>query len=205
MSSIKNIVFDLGGVLLDINVSRTNQAFEALGISNFKQYYTLSLANPLFEALETGAIKPGEFYASLREITNTNITDTDLTIAWNALLLDWRKQSILHLQTLSENYRLYLFSNTNIIHHAAFMKYFSPQTGLHSFEALFTGVWFSFERKLRKPYAASYQILMQAEGLQPAETIFIDDTLVNIEGAVEAGMQTHHLLPHERIETLSFY
>lgn len=204
MSSIKNIVFDLGGVLLDIDVAKTNAAFEALGIRNFNQYYTLSLVNPLFETLETGGIEPVEFYSSLRQITNTKATDTELMYAWNALLLDWRKKSVHHLQTLAGNYKLYLFSNTNVIHHEAFMQYFSVQTGLDSFDALFTGVWYSFEKNIRKPYTKSYQKLMQTESLQPHETIFIDDTLINIAGAREAGMQTHHLLAGENIESLDF-
>ena len=202
MSSIKNIVFDLGGVLLDIDVSKTNAAFEALGIQNFSQYYTLSLVNPLFETLETGGIEPGEFYSSLRQIANTKATDAELMHAWNALLLDWRKQSVHHLQSLSKNYKLYLFSNTNVIHHNAFIEYFSMQTGLDSFEDLFTSVWYSFEKNIRKPYATSYQKLMHAELIQPRETLFIDDTLVNIEGAQTAGMQTHHLLAGETIEHL---
>lgn len=204
MSNIKNIVFDLGGVLIDIDVSKTNDAFAALGINQFQQYYSLSEASPLFEALETGAIEPVTFYNSLRSITNTTIEDIQLQQAWNALLLNWRKKSVLHLQTLAEHFNLYLFSNTNSIHHDAFISYFTEQTGLASFDDLFTGVWYSFDRKIRKPYTSSFELLLQTEHLLPQETVFIDDTLINIEGAKKVGMHTHHLLNDEIIEDLRF-
>ncbi len=204
MSSIKNIVFDLGGVLIDIDVAKTNDAFAALGIHQFQQYYSLSMASPLFEALETGAIEAAAFYDSLRSITNTNIDDAQLQHAWNALLLNWRRHSVRHLQTLAKNYKLYLFSNTNKIHHDAFLSYFTAQTGLALFDDLFTSVWYSFDRKIRKPYASSFELLLQTEQLRPGETLFIDDTLVNIEGAKKVGMRTHHLLSDEKIEDLNF-
>ncbi len=204
MSSIKNIVFDLGGVLIDIDVSKTNDAFKVLGIDQFQQYYSLTVASPLFEALETGAIEPEAFYDSLRSITNTTIEDIKLQEAWNALLLNWRKESVLHLQTLAKDFKLYLFSNTNIIHHNAFMSYFTAQTGLASFDDLFTSLWYSFDKKVRKPYLSSFELLLQTEQLLPEETIFIDDTIINIEGAKKAGMLTHHLLQNEKMEDLIF-
>ena len=202
MQEIKNLVLDLGGVLIDIDVSLTNKAFENLGIPHFQQYYTLAQASPLFEELETGRIDKSAFYTALRALTNTLLSDTEIEQAWNALLLHWRKESVDWLIAARKKYKLVLFSNTNAVHYDCFQSYFTKQTNYLNFNDLFDSVWYSFQKNLRKPYVSSFRALMQEEGLAPSETLFIDDTLVNIEGAKEAGMKVCHLPATIRLEQL---
>jgi len=202
MEKIKNVIFDLGGVLLNIDYHKTANAFKALGASDFDSFYSQTGANQLFEQLETGHIEPVDFYNAMQPHCTTGTSHQQIQNAWNAILLDFRKDSVQFLTTLKGKFNLYLLSNTNIIHHTQFYETFKAETGLADFDSLFTKAWYSHAINRRKPYPETYHFVLQDAGLQAGETLFIDDSVVNIEGANEAGLLTHLLLPTERIETL---
>ncbi len=202
MNTIKNIIFDLGGVLLDIDTTKTNAAFEQLGVTDFKNNYTLHKADALFDNLEKGIITEQAFYDGIRSISRLPLHNADIRDAWNALLLDFRTESLQYLEQLAATHRLYLLSNTNSIHHTAFHNNFTATTGRPNFDAYFTKAYYSQHIGLRKPDAAIFHFVLQDAGIEAAETLFVDDLLKNIEGAAAVGMQTHHLLAHERIEHL---
>lgn len=204
MSTVKNIIFDLGGVLLDIDTTKTHAAFDQLGIKDFKNNYTLNKADALFDNLEMGTITEEEFYNGIRNISQLPLHNNDIRDAWNALLLNFRKESLQYLEHLAKTHQLYLLSNTNSIHHTSFHKTFTEETGRENFDDYFTKAYYSQQIGLRKPGKEIYSFVLQDAGIIAAETIFIDDLLKNIEGAASVGMQTHHLLPHERIEQLKF-
>jgi putative hydrolase of the HAD superfamily len=204
MSTIKNIIFDLGGVLLDIDTTKTNAAFEQLGVKDFKNNYTLNKADALFDNLETGAITDEEFYNGIRKISQLPLKNEAIRDAWNALLLNFRQESLRHLEQLAGKYNLYLLSNTNSIHYTAFHNSFTAETGRKNFDDYFTKAYYSQQIGLRKPEKEIYSFVLQDAGIAASETVFIDDLLKNIEGAASVGIQTHHLLAHERIEHLQF-
>src|SRR3954470_23450788 len=122
MQTLKNIIFDLGGVLLNIDFKETEMAFAALGIGNFNAYYTLQSATPLFENLETGKITPEAFYEAFRTLVKTSLTDEQIRQAWNALLLGFPPERITWLKEIAKRYNIYLLSNTNAIHYEAIAK-----------------------------------------------------------------------------------
>ena len=134
---IKNIIFDLGGVLLNIDYNKTIQAFNQLGIADFDKMYSQSTANLLFENLETGKITEEDFYAELKKVLPPNITNVDIKNAWNTMLLDFRQESLAYLITLKEKYKIFLLSNTNHIHLTAFRELFTRQTGRKSLDDYF--------------------------------------------------------------------
>ena len=202
MNNIKNIIFDLGGVLLNIDTAKTNAAFEQLGIGDFKNNYSLDKMDRVFENLETGKISEEEFYQSIKIISKNQLSNTQVKDAWNALLLDFRAESLAFLEKLSSKYNLYLLSNTNSIHLTAFDEIFTRNTGKTNFNAYFTKAYYSHLVGLRKPETNIYSFVLEDAGLIAEETLFIDDLAKNIEGAKLAGLQTHLLLPHERIENL---
>jgi putative hydrolase of the HAD superfamily len=204
MKNIKNIIFDLGGVLLNIDTGKTNIAFEKLGIVDFKKNYSLHKADTLFDDLETGRISEQLFYEGIRNISKAPLTDNEIKNAWNALLLDFRINSLQHLEKLANNYKLFLLSNTNQIHHTAFSNRFTKQTGKQNFDDYFTKAYYSHVIGLRKPEQEIYNFVLKDAGIKPAETLFIDDLLKNIEAAALVGINTHHLLATERIEHLKF-
>jgi glucose-1-phosphatase len=202
MAKIKNVIFDLGGVLLDIDIAKTETAFEQLGIKDFKNNYSLHKADSLFDDLETGKITEAAFYNGIRNISQTQLTDAEIRNAWNALLLDFRTESLAFLQQIAAKYKLFLLSNTNSIHLTAFNQIFKSDTGKDSLDSYFTKAYYSNIIGLRKPNAAIYSFVLADAGITAGETLFVDDLIYNIEGAKALGIQTHHLQPHERIEDL---
>lgn len=195
MSNIKNIIFDLGGVFMNLDYRKMEQSFIDLGITNFSELFTQHHSSPLFEDLETGKISNEEFYAGLRKIAQVNLSDSQIRDAWNAILLDFPAERLDWLDEINKKYKIFLFSNTNQIHYDAFMEIFKAQTGKHDFNQYFIKAYYSQELGLRKPYKESYQKIIDEQKLIPAETLFIDDTLKNIEGAKRVGLQTFHLAP----------
>lgn len=195
MSSVKNILFDLGGIFLDINYRLTEKAFIDLGISDFDQRFNQQFSNTLFEELETGKIEPEIFYNRFRQETGAELSNESIEKAWNALLLDFPAERLEWLEEMGKKYPVYLYSNTNIIHYQCFMKIFEQKFEGRNFNNYFRTAYYSHELGLRKPYPSSYTRIMELENLDPAETLFIDDTLKNITGAKEAGLQTLWLQP----------
>ena len=204
MVATKNIIFDLGGVLLDLDFQRSITAFEKLGLKNFEGMFSQFKADELFEKLETGDLAEADFYSLIKKRTEKHITNEEIEHAWNALILHFRTESLEFLEKLSINYKLYLLSNTNSIHLKYFKKLFTKETGKPLLDEYFVKAWYSNEVGLRKPGAQIFEFVLQDENLIAAETLFIDDTWINIETAHKMGFKTHHLLPNERIELLDF-
>ncbi|MFY0252958.1 HAD family hydrolase [Chitinophaga sp. 30R24] len=199
MKGIKNIIFDLGGVILNIDYQLTNNAFVALGVNNFHELYSQFHGSNLFNKLETGHISTEEFLAEMHKHIPENVTDQQITAAWNAMLLDFPLQRLQLLQQLRQHYNIYLLSNTNAIHLEAFNKLLQESRGIPSLGSFFDRAYYSHLMGHRKPDKAAYQIVLDENGLNAADTLFIDDTLPNIEGAKAAGLQTIHLQPPKTI------
>ncbi len=195
MQNIRNIIFDFGGVFLTIDYSLTAKAFKALGVHNFDELYSQHKASPLFEDLETGRADEHAFYTLFRETSGHNLTDEQIKTAWNAMIGDYDKTKLDWLEKLSAKYKLYLFSNTNEIHHNAFTQLYNQQVGGKPFDAYFHKVYYSHTAGFRKPGKEAFVRLLTNENLDASETLFIDDTEVNCIGAKEAGLHTIHLKP----------
>ena len=202
MQQIKNIIFDLGGVLLNIDYNKTSKAFQQLGFENFDELFSQLKANELFEDLETGKISEDAFYKEVQKFATQEVDQKDIFIAWNAMLLDFRKSSLDFLVSIKDKYRLFLLSNTNIIHLTEFKKILQKETGKASLDGYFIKSYYSHEINLRKPYKDIYEFILKDGNMKAEETLFIDDTSSNIEAAKELGIKTHLLLAGERIEEL---
>jgi glucose-1-phosphatase len=199
---IKQLLFDLGGVLFDIDYERPVQAFAGLGYADFGQMYSQAGANPLFEQLETGRISPDGFLRQMAALAPQPVAPAQITAAWNSILLGFRVPSLQYLQTLGQRYPLYLLSNTNAIHLVEIEAFCQQQTGRPSLSGFFEKAWYSHEVGLRKPDADVYRFVLQNGGFLASETLFIDDSVQNIEAAQQLGFDTHLLLPGEHIEAL---
>ncbi len=195
MQPIKNIIFDLGGVFMNLDYKKTEQAFIDLGVVNFPELFTQHHSSPLFADMETGRISNQAFYDGLRKLSGINMSNDDIQHAWNAMLLDFPMERIVWLNEIKKKYNIYLFSNTNQIHYDAFIETVKQQTGITDFNQYFIKAYYSHELGLRKPDTASFQKIMEEQKLNPAETLFIDDTLSNVQAAAEIGLQTLHLKP----------
>jgi putative hydrolase of the HAD superfamily len=202
MQKTENIIFDLGGVLLDIDYNLTRKAFERLGVANFDEMYSQANANFLFQNLETGKITEPEFYKELNRATGLHLSEREIKKAWNAMLLSFREKSLEFLEQLKNRYQIYLLSNTNQIHLNSFYEIYHQKERKNSFEQIFNKAFYSFEIGLRKPDVDCYEWVLNDLQIDPQKSLFIDDSINNIHGAEKAGLQTLLLTPEMRIETL---
>lgn len=199
MQGIKHIIFDLGGVILNIDYRLTEKAFTDLGVKNFSALYSQFNANPLFEDLETGRVENDAFVQAMKPHLPETATAEAIIAAWNAMLLDFPVARLQLLQQLRQHYDLYLLSNTNAIHLAAFNAILEKSRGIPSLDVFFDKSYYSHQIGYRKPEREAYQVILDENGLKPEQTLFIDDTLPNVEAAQALGIQAIHLQPPRTI------
>ncbi len=202
MQKIDTIIFDLGGVILDIDYNLTQIAFEKLGVKNFDEMYSQSTADKLFQKLETGKISDENFYNEINKCTRLELSPVEIENAWDAMLLNFREKSLRFLDAIKPRYKLFLLSNTNGIHHPAFNKIYYNTKREKPFENFFDKAYYSFEIGLRKPDFECYDWVLKQNNLVAADTLFIDDSVQNIEAARLAGMKVILLKTGEFIENL---
>jgi glucose-1-phosphatase len=195
MQNIRNIIFDFGGVFIDIDYQLTAKAFKDLGVANFDELYSQHKASPLFEELETGRANEASFYNLFRELTGHPLHDEQIKTAWNAMIGGYSKEKLQWLENLRSKYKIYLFSNTNEIHYNAFTALYKQTVGDKPFDDYFDAVYYSHTAGFRKPGKEAFIQLLQTENLKAAETLFVDDTEVNCIGAKGAGLAVIHLKP----------
>ena len=200
MKNIKSIIFDLGGVILNINYQNTINEFRKLGVKNLNSFYSKTCQTKLFDQIETGKISDQEFLLEIqKETSNANISE--VTDAWNSMLLNLPKKRIALLKKLTQNYSIFLLSNTNALHIADFKKTIGAKK-YNMFYNLFNKVYYSHEIGLKKPQAEALQIILKENKLYAGEVLFIDDSIQHIESAKKLGIKTHHLQANEEITTL---
>ncbi len=204
ISGIKHIIFDLGGVLLNIDYKRTETAFIEAGITNFPALYSQMQQTDLFDRFEMGLIPADEFISGLQQVSNTAVTAPQIVHAWNAMILDYPVRRLQILQQLRLYYDLFLLSNTNEIHEAAFNELLLRTHGLPNIGVFFDKVYLSHRVGLRKPMAAIFERVLTENGLAPEETLFIDDSPQHIAAAKELGIQTIFLEKGMTIEDSIF-
>lgn len=201
---IKNIVFDFGGVLFNIDFNRSFEAFKKLGYKHFEEKYSQHEADPLFQKLEKGQISAGDFYTGLNSMLPHPADNEKLKTAWNALLINYRKESLDFLPTLATDYNLFLLSNTNEIHYEAFSKKLVEQTGYSSLESFFIKAWYSHKINMRKPDIEIFEFILKDAGIKAEETLFIDDSYSNLPNAEKVGIKTYLLKPGQKIQDIDY-
>jgi putative hydrolase of the HAD superfamily len=196
MQGIKNIIFDLGGVIINLDNRRTEAAFERLGVTNLRQSFGHGHADSFFKDYEVGRITDEQFIASIRGMGGLEgVTDQEIVDGWNALLLDFPAERIGLLRELGKKYRIFLFSNTNSLHLAALRTIFAETFGSGALDDFFEKTYYSHLLGMRKPEKESYEYILRENGLEGRETLFVDDAIVNVEGAEHAGLKGLYLRP----------
>jgi putative hydrolase of the HAD superfamily len=196
MQGIKNIIFDLGGVILNLDNQRTEDAFIGLGVKNIRQFFGHGHAASFFKDYEVGAITDQQFLDSIREMAALgDVSDEAIIDGWNALLLDFPPERIELLKQLRKRYRIFLFSNTNALHLAALRRTYTQTFGGGSLDDHFERTYYSHLLKMRKPDKASYEHILRENRLHGPETLFVDDAVINVEGAEQAGLKGLYLRP----------
>ena len=194
-----NIIFDLGGVIINLDYWATVRKFSELCGRDMTESYSQKKQDPIFDDLEVGRIQPQEFRDGLRRIFEFEATDEQIDEAWNAMLLDIPKERIELLKELGKNKRIFLLSNTNAIHKPVFEQILLDAVGLPKLDSLFENSYYSHEVGDRKPHTSIFEYVVNENGLNPSETLFIDDSIQHIEGARKAGLNAYHLTGSETI------
>ena len=202
MGQIKNIIFDLGGVIINLDINKTIQAFNKLSNIPFETIYTQLQQTPIFDKFDKGEISESDFFDELQIALALPISKEKLIFAWNAMLLDFPKHRLDLLQKLKPNYRLFLLSNTNETHITEFEAALFKQHGYKNLETFFETVYYSCRMGKRKPNADIFDYVISNHNLNPQETLFIDDTAQHVKGALKTGIQAKLLEKNKEIEDL---
>jgi FMN phosphatase YigB (HAD superfamily) len=192
MKNVKNIIFDLGGVIMDIDVKQTLDAFSGLGLKNIHEYFGHGFAASFFSDHEAGRISDEDFLKEIKNLLSGEESVDSVIEAWNALLLRFPGERIDLLRSLKGRYRLFLYSNTNAIHYRKFSEIYQESFS-GRLEDLFEKAYFSHVLGHRKPDLTGFEQIIRENGLNPRETLFVDDALINVEAAIKTGLKGLYL------------
>jgi len=192
---VRNIIFDLGGVLIDLDFTTPVREFEKLGGNSAGFDYRQAIRDPVFRAFETGGVTPDQFRQRIREILgNPRATDQQIDAAWCSMMDSIPLEKIALIKKLGARFRLFLFSNTNTIHITYFLERFEKKYGFN-LESLFEQSFYSHIIRDRKPLTSSYEKVLTLGNMRKEETLFVDDFEENIKAAEEFGLKVIHYIP----------
>lgn len=186
----KNIIFDLGNVLVKLDEQATMRGFEQLGMGKFEHISENPEALRLFQGMGIGKVSNQEFFDGFRKLTGSKATDSQITDATNAMLLyipDEKKRILLSLR--AAGYKTYLLSNTINLHWRYCVDKLFPMDG-YTVNDYFDHAFVSQEMHMKKPDDEIFQAVINRTGIVPDETLFIDDLAVNCEAAERNGIHS---------------
>jgi putative hydrolase of the HAD superfamily len=203
MQNIKNIIFDYGNVIFNIDFRKVQQAFRNIGVQNVEDFFDHRKQDPVFDLLDRGEISNAGFRDRVRELAQKpELTDQQIDDAWNSIFLETPASYIELLKKVKGKYRTFMLSNTNAIHEIFFTDYIKKNFGLNSNSELFEKVYYSHLVGKRKPETAIFEQVLTENNLVPEETLFIDDSPQHLEGAKKLGIQTFLMTAPDTIEKL---
>src|SRR5260221_3327838 len=189
MQGIKNIIFDLGGDILNLDNQHTEDPFTTLGVKDIRNYLGHGHASSFFKEYEVGRISDQQFVDAIRQLTGlSSVSDKAIIDSWNALVLVFPPERIQLLKELRKSYRLFLFSNTNALHLAALQQTYINTFGGGSLEDHFEKTYYSHLLGMRKPDRESFKHILQENQLNAGETLLVHDAIVNVSWAELAEM-----------------
>ena len=189
--NIKNIVFDLGGVLVDLDFKAAINGLQQAGFANVKEQLQSFDREGIFQKFELGEMTAEEFRTAIRENSTVTLTDEEIDALWNAMLLEIPREKLELILDLRGKYMVYLLSNTNSIHWDFVCKNAFNYRGFRVND-YFEETFLSYEMHLAKPDKAIYEKVLQDANLLAEETLFIDDSEANCKAAEEVGIHAHH-------------
>ena len=188
---IRNIVFDLGGVLVNLDFKAAINGLQKAGFANVKEQLQAFDREGIFQKFELGEMSADEFRSAIRENSTVSLTDEEVDDLWNAMLLEVPREKLELILHLRGKYMVYLLSNTNSIHWDYVCKNAFNYRGFRVND-YFEETFLSYEMHLAKPDKAIFEKVLEEANLLPEETLFIDDSEANCKAASELGIHTHH-------------
>ena len=201
LTKIKNIIFDLGIVLLDLDFEASKKKFQALGLDDLDAFYSFFHANPFFHDFETGHISETEFIKGLKKLITKPSAETEILEAWNSIISGFPAKKIEFIKTVSQFYNIYMLSNTNSLHAKKYEQQFYETAG-DSIYLYFKKIYYSHNIGYRKPDKKAFLTIINENSLIPEETLFIDDLEQNLVTAKEMKMKTYLYKPDNDLFTI---
>lgn len=200
-SSITTLIFDFGGVLINLDMLGCIQRFKELGVENIDQYLGQYGQLDFFMQYEKGQIDTPQFRNEIRKRTENTLSDEQIDDAWGAFLLDIPQEKLDILTELRKNFRMLLLSNSNELHVAHSSREELQKRGktIHDY---FDKCYFSFEMGMAKPQSEIFEAVLNDANIRPEECLFLDDSSRNIEQASKLGIQTYLVDPNEDLSFL---
>lgn len=196
---ITTIIFDLGGVIVDLAPERTLHAFAELARKPVEEIVKIYSRHPAFYAYETGRIEASEFRDSIRKLFELNATDEDIDTCWNAMLLGIPLEKLTMLTVLKKHFTTIALSNTNSIHLTYINDIILNGTVLDDY---FNHAHYSHNMGMRKPEQEIYKYVLKTHGLIPEQTFFLDDNADNINAATAVGIKALLIEHPDRVTEL---
>ncbi len=200
-SNICTIIFDFGGVLINLDLPQCILNFKQLGIQNIDKYLSNFGQKDFFLAFEKGHIGIEEFRQEIRNFANLPLTDDQIDKAWCSFLCDIPDKKLEILAELKKKFRLVMLSNTNPLHINVSASAEFAKRG-KTISDFFDATYYSYEMKMAKPDAEIFNKLLDDEHVKAHQCLFLDDGLKNIEQAAQLGIQTYHVTENEDLEFL---
>lgn len=200
---VKNIIFDLGNVIIDLDFEATDYDFKNLYGFNYDEVMEeVKKENGVYNKYEKGQISTQTFLNEMSSF-DESISHDEVKNAWLAKLLDIPEENYQLLEDLKGNYRTFCLSNTNKLDIGFVYKLVKNDKGVENLDPYFEKVYLSNEMGMRKPDAEIFEKVLTDNGLNPEETLFIDDTEEHIMTANSLGIQTLHLT--QDLNLLNFF
>ena len=193
MAPFKNLIFDIGNVIIDIDYAVPIREFQKLSTVNFSEIVNYSKQHEVFNRFEKGEISVKEFHDVLRQFFKKDVSDEEILKAWNSILIHYPAEKFELLNTLKKSYRVLALSNINETHVNAINAAAVEQLEVKAFSDFFHKAYYSNEIGMRKPDLEIYEFVLQQENLNASETFFVDDKIENVEAAKQVGLQAFQL------------
>lgn len=202
---IKNLLFDLGGVIMDIRRRNCVEAFEKLGMTDADTLLGEYSQAGVFAGIEDGSLSPAEFYDEIRRIIGRRVSDLEIDTAFQKFLIGIPPRRLEALEELHRRFNIYLLSNTNPIMWVGEISRNFRQAG-KDVDYYFDGICRSYEVGAMKPDSRIFRWVIDRFGLLPEQTLFLDDSQSNLDAAAAFGFNTLLVAPGcEFAELLSNY
>ena len=199
--NITTLIFDLGGVLINLDINQCILNFRKLGLENFEQYLSNFGQSGFFLQFEKGEISVEDFREEIRKLTTNPLSDSQIDVAWCSFLCDIPIEKLEMLIELKKQFRLLLLSNTNRLHVEISAAREFAKVG-KKITQVFDKCYLSYEMKMTKPNAGIFLTLLENEHVSANECLFLDDGFKNTDQAQKLGIQTYLVHEHEELSFL---
>lgn len=200
-NGIKTLIFDLGGVIYNIDIQKGIDNFKEMGFVDADKYIGHFTHHGMFVEWEKGQLSPEDFRKGIKALSTSPLTDQQIDDAWCSIMLDIPRERIDLLLALRKKYNLLLLSNTNPIH-----IMISTPKELAKFDLtmddLFDKCYYSYEMGVVKPHPEIFELLLRDAKVKPEECLFLDDGQKNIDTAHQLGFKTYHVTPGQSLDFL---